>query len=387
MDPSSPVIHVITRLEAGGAPRSLLLLLEGLARRGIKAELATGLTPPPAEDMLPEARDLGIPVHVIPSLRRNPHPWADMISLIRLWSLFRWRKPVIVHSHTSKAGFLGRLAALLAGVNVRVYSPRGTILKGYFKGPARWFFTRLEKLSARWTGAIIGLTNEESESYIAAGIGRRDQHLHIPIGIDSELYNPPDGSTRIQMRREESVSDDDVLLIATGRLVPVKDHATLIRGLALIKDLDTPWKCWILGSGPEEEHLQSLISESDLEDRVRLWGYTKEVNRLLGLGDIFVLTSINEGFGRAILEAMAARLPVVATDVGGVPTVLDGGRTGSLVPPADPHALAGAISDLISSPDERDRLSQLGFDRVRTVYDLETTVTQHIELYERLTGN
>ena len=385
MDTSSPIIHVITRLEAGGAPRSLLLLLDGLARRGLNIELVTGLTPPPAEDMLPEARALGIPIHVIPTLRRNPNPWSDLISFMRLCRLFRRKKPVIVHAHTSKAGFLGRLAAVLAGVKVRIYSPRGTILEGYFKGPLLRFFTRLERLSAKWTDAIIGLTKEESKSYIAAGIGRPEQHLYIPIGIDSEPFLPPDDATRLQMRREESVTDEEVLLISTGRLVPVKDHATLIRGLALLKELDIPWRCWILGSGPEEGRLRALISEIGLDNRVRLWGYTDEVNRLLGLGDIFVLTSVNEGFGRALLEAMAARLPAVATDVGGIPTVLDGGKAGCIVPPADPQALAAALRDLILSPDERERLSGLGHERVRTVFDLETTVDMHLDLYERLT--
>jgi len=387
MDQSSPIIHVITRLEAGGAPRSLLLLLEGLAGRGLNIELVTGLTPPAAEDMLPEARTLGIPVHVIPSLKRNPLPWSDLISLFRLWRLFRRRKPVIVHAHTSKAGFLGRLAATIAGVGVRVYSPRGTILKGYFKRPALWFFTWIERLSARWTHAVVGLTSEESESYIAAGIGRPEQHLHIPIGIDSDPYHPPDDVTRLCMRREESVSDEEILIIATGRLVPVKDHATLIRGLALLGDLDIPWKCWILGSGPEEGRLREIISESDLTNRVRLWGHTREVNRLLGLGDIFALTSVNEGFGRALLEAMSARLPIVATNVGGIPTVLDGGNAGYIVPPSDPHALSTALRNLITSPSERHRLSQLGFERVRNVFNLETTVNRHIELYERLTAS
>ncbi|MCK4351312.1 MAG: glycosyltransferase, partial [Candidatus Krumholzibacteria bacterium] len=289
-----------------------------------------------------------------------------------------------VHAHTSKAGFLARFAALLAGVRVRIYSPRGTILEGYFTGPRRWFFTRLERLSARWTHAIIGLTSEESESYLAAGIGRPEQHLHIPVGIDSDAYSPPDETTRLRTRREESVGDDEVLIISTGRLVPVKDHATLIRGLNLLKDLDTPWRCWIIGSGPEEKRLQSMIQELSLEKQVRLWGYKRNVNQLLGLGDIFALTSVNEGFGRALLEAMAARLAVVATEVGGVPTVLDKGKVGFLVPPADPEALAEVLRQLIRSPDERLKWAQLGYERVRAVFNLETTVVQHIELYERL---
>ncbi len=386
MDLSSPIIHVITRLEAGGAPRSLLLLLEGLKDKGLQIELATGLTRPPVEDMLPEAEALGIPVHVIKTFRRNPNPWYDLLTLISLWKLFRTRKPAIVHTHTSKAGFLGRLAALLAFVKVRIYSPRGTILEGYFSGPVKRFFTLLEKVSAGWTDAIIGLTSEESDSYLSAGIGRPDQHLHIPIGIDSKPFTPPDDTLRLAMRREESVSDDEVLIISTGRLVPVKDHATLIRGLGLLTDVSIPWKCWILGAGQEEERLRNLIRETGLQNNILLRGHTNEVSRLLGLGDIFVLTSVNEGFGRALLEAMAARLPIIATNVGGIPTVLDGGEAGVLIQPSDPRALAEALGKMIVSQSERSRFAQIGYQRVLTVFDLETTVDQHIELYERLTG-
>lgn len=387
MDISSPILHVITRLEAGGAPRSLLLLLEGLARKDVPVELVTGLTPPPAKDMLPEARALGIPIHVIPSLKRDPNPWHDLTSLFRLWRLFIRLRPILVHAHTSKAGFLARIAALVAGVQVRVYSPRGTILEGYFKGQKRWFFTWLERISAKWTHAIIGLTSEESESYLAAGIGRPEQHLHISIGIDSDAYSPPDKKTRLRMRREESIADEEVLLISTGRLVPVKDHASLIQGLSLLKDLDTPWKCWILGSGPEEERLKVLVRELALENHVRLWGQIKNTAELLGLGDIFVLTSINEGFGRVLLEAMSARLAIVATAVGGVPSVLDGGTAGHLIPPRNPRELAEALELFVLSPAERETYAAAAHKRVSTTYNLETTVQQHINLYESLLIN
>jgi glycosyltransferase involved in cell wall biosynthesis len=381
-----PILHVITRLEAGGAPRSLLLLLEGLRAAGIEVELATGRTSPPTLDMLPEAERLGIPVHVVRHLRRDPHPWHDTAALVELIRLIRRRRPVLVHAHTSKAGFLGRLAARLTGVP-SVYSPRGTILEGYFTGLRRGFFLRLDRLAARWSSFIVGLTPEESASYLAAGIGRPGQHVHIPIGVDCTLFAPPEPAERTRRRRELGLVEGELLLLSVGRLVPVKDQATLVRGLALLPADLPPWRCWIVGAGPEQEGLSRLITESGLAGRVRLTGHTDEVPRLLGLGDLFLLTSVNEGFGRVLLEAMAAGLPVVATSVGGIPSVLDDGKVGRLVPPRNPDALAGVLAPLLLDSGERARLARLGRERVRTAYSLEAGVQQHRELYRRVLGD
>jgi len=381
---SGPILHIITRLEAGGAPTSLLLLLKGLSEAGVPVELATGLTPSPLEDMLPEAEALGIPIHTIPSLRRDPHLWHDLAALISLWRLIRRIKPVIVHAHTSKAGFIGRFAARLAGVSLIVYSPRGTILEGYFTGWKQRFFSVLDRFASRWTSVIIGLTEEESQSYIETGIGRPEQHIQIPIGIDHTLYAPPATESRTALRRDHGIEDDEVLIVTSGRLVPVKDQGTLISALAQIGIGADNWKCWIFGAGPEEARLRGMIRESDCGERIRLWGFREDMADLLGLADLFVLSSLNEGFGRVLLEAMSAKLAIIATSVGGVPSVLDAGNAGRLVPASDPEVLAKEILSLIASSEERDMLAEAAYERVCTVYTSEVTTHQHITLYESL---
>lgn len=384
MEPTRPILHIVTRLEAGGVPLSVLPLLDQLNRKGVPVELATGITPPPAIDMLPEARALEIPIHVIPSFRRDPNLIQDIRCLLALIRLIRARRPLLVHTHTSKAGFIGRLATRLADRSIRqVYSPHGTILEGYFTGPKRWVFTLLDRIAARWSDAIIGLTGEESESYLAAGIGTRNIHLDIPIGIDHTRFARPDSSARSEARCSFGVEDEEVLLISVGRLVPVKDYATLIRGLGHLRT-DTLWQCWIIGSGPEERALRQLIEDEGLHEKVRLWGYREDVDSLLGLADIFVLSSVNEGFGRVLLEAMAAELAIVATDVGGVPTVLDNGRAGILVPAESPGDLAEALIPIIRSPGERKKWAATAHERVLSTYSVEGAVESHRRLYDRL---
>jgi glycosyltransferase involved in cell wall biosynthesis len=269
-------------------------------------------------------------------------------------------------------------------VEKRVYSPRGTILEGYFTGFRRWLFIRLDRMAARWTDFIVGLTVEESNSYIEARIGRPDQHMQIPIGIDHTAFEPPDPAVRLSERRRHSVEDDEVLIVTSGRLVPVKDHATLVKSLAILSERITGWRCWILGSGPEEGRLVNLIDDLGLGDNIRLWGFRADLADLLGLGDIFVLSSTNEGFGRSLLEAMSARLAIAATSVGGVPTVLDGGNAGLLCPPSDPEALASVIHRLVESADERNRLASIGYKRVRNLFSLDGMVEEHVSLYDSL---
>jgi glycosyltransferase involved in cell wall biosynthesis len=384
VESSRPILHIVTRLEAGGVPLSVLPLLDRLNRQGIPVELATGITPPPAVDMLPDARALGIPVHVIPSFRRNPDPIQDLRCLFSLIRLIRARRPILVHTHTSKAGFIGRLATRLADRSIRqVYSPHGTILEGYFKGVRRWVFTILDRVAARWSDAIIGLTREESESYLAAGIGTRDIHLDIPIGIDHTRFARTDGVSRSAKRRSLDVDDEEVLLISVGRLVPVKDYATLIRGLGHL-GTEPNWQCWIIGSGPEEMALRQLIDKEGLQEKVRLWGYREDVDDLLGLADIFILSSVNEGFGRVLLEAMAAELAIVATDVGGVSSVLDDGRAGILIPASSPAEMAEALIPLIRSPRDLDMWAEKGHARILSTYSAEEAFKAHCRLYDRL---
>lgn len=382
MESSRPVLHIITRLEAGGAPRSVIELLDGLKKHGVNVELATGLTPPPAPDFLPEAEALGIPVHVIQSLRRAPNPWHDLRALLQLRRLIRRIRPRLVHVHTSKAGFLGRLAARLVGRTPCIYTPRGTILEGYFGRSALWLFTRLDRLAAGWTDRIIGLTPEESESYLEAGIGHPGQYVNIPVGIDPDRLTPVDDDQRRSLRQAAGLAEDEVLIAWVGRLVPVKDPLTLVRGLARLADTGTSWKCWISGEGPLEGALRELIRGEGLDERVELRGHVAEIPGLMRTADLFVLTSRNEGFGRVLLEAMASGLPVVATDVGGVPTVLMKGKAGILVAPGDPEALAAALRPLISSEEERRRWADAGRNAVRSAFDLQSTVRKHIQVYE-----
>jgi glycosyltransferase involved in cell wall biosynthesis len=382
MDSTRPVLHVITRLESGGAPRSVIELLDGLTKLGVNVELATGLTPPPARDLLPEAEALGIPVHVIPSLRRAAHPWRDLRALLQLRRLIRRLRPQLVHVHTSKAGFLGRLAARMVRRTPCVYTPRGTILEGYFSRSAVWLFTRLDRLAAGWTDRIIGLTQEESESYIEAGIGRPEQHLTIPVGIDAERFTPVDEDRRRSLRAAAGLKDDEVLIAWVGRLVPVKDPLALIRGLSRLADSGSDWRCWIVGEGPLEEEVRELVEAKGLGERVELRGHTEDIPGVMRIADLFVLTSANEGLGRVLLEAMASHLPVVATEVGGVPTVLMKGKAGILVRPGDPEALAAALRPLISSREDRRRWADAGREAVRSAFDLQSTIRKHIQVYE-----
>ncbi len=379
-----PILHVITRLEAGGAPNTLLLLLEGLVREGLPVELATGVTPPPASDLLPEAESLGIPVHVIPSLRRNFSPLHDLQALIGLRRLMSRSQPALVHTHTSKGGFLGRLAARQAGIAPRIYTPHGTVLTGYFPVPVQRFYECLERTAARWTDRIVGLNRLESHAYMEAGIGHPEQHMQIANGIRLEQFARPPDAERERMRNAAGLAPEELLMVTIGRLVPVKDQRTMLLGLHLLGGGLPPWRLWIVGDGPKRPDLESLVTDLAMTDRVAFLGQRDDVSELLGLSDLFLLTSLNEGFGLVLVEAMASRLPVVATKVGGVPEVVVDGKTGLLVPSSDPGALAEAVGRLLRDRGLRDSMGEAGEDRARACFGADRMVSETVALYRAL---
>ncbi|HEU5393610.1 MAG TPA: glycosyltransferase, partial [Candidatus Methylomirabilis sp.] len=182
------VLHIITRLWRGGAPNTTLDLVRGLEGDGFSQTLVTGLADDPAWDLLGTGATAGLRVVTVPALTREVRPLADLRALLELTRLLRREAPDLIHVHTSKAGFLGRLAARFAGVRPVIYSPHGSILAGYFSPGTTRVFAWLDARVARFTDRIVCCTSQEIAEYLAAGIGRPDQYVVIPNGVDAEAY-------------------------------------------------------------------------------------------------------------------------------------------------------------------------------------------------------
>lgn len=377
------IINIITRLELGGPPILVLDIIQHLSKERFESSIATGITIDSKYDMIGFARDRHIRVFAMPSLVRNVHPLKDIISLTKLFLLLKKEKYDIVHCHTSKGGFIGRLAAKLAGSKIIIYSPHGDIFEGYFCKLVTKLFILLEKFAARFTDKIINLTTIEIEKFLEHGIGTRQQLKHIYNGINIKYYERAIASN-LKKRKEFGLSKDDFVCATVGRLVPVKGHTYLIKAIQKVVNVIPEAKFLFVGDGELKSELLEEIKSLGLQENVFLLGARRDIATTLSCINIFLLPSINEGFGMVLIEAMAAKKPVIATNVGGIPEVVIDGKTGLLVPPKDPEAFSSAIIKLYNNPELSNRMGLAGYRRAKNVFSIEVTVRELGNLYSEL---
>ena len=359
------LLILITLSELGGAQTAVALLLPGLADRFEVTLAAQGRGP-----LCAAAEIAGVPYVELKHVRRAIHPWHDARGLFELVRLCRRLRPDIVHAHSSKVGVLGRLAAWLAHVPVRVYTVHGWSFAAYDGLPGRVYLW-LERLMRPLTTAVVCVSEATRGQGVAARAcdDARTVVIHNAVEVDS--FGP----------RAESTGPPRILSI--GRLAYPKDFVTLLAALAR---LDADYRLSLVGDGPDAAEVAAALEAQGLSDRVELLGARENVSELLARADLFVLSSRSEGFPVSILEAMAAGLPVVATDVGGVAEAVLDGETGILVPPADPEALAAALERLVDDVELRHHLGAAGRARALRLFDAPRYRAAHLALYRRELG-
>lgn len=378
------VLHVITRLDPGGSTENTLLTVEGLDRRRFQCELLYGRTAVLPAMAVALRDEVGLPLHEVPRLLRRVAPAQDFLALAHLWRYIRRGRFDLVHTHSSKAGFLGRVAARLAGVPRIVHTPHGHIFGGYFGLLATGLYIRLERWAARFTDRIITLSDQEQRDHLARGIGRPDQLVTIPSGVDLKALPRP-GETHAAVRKAMGVAADAPLVGTVARLVPVKGLAYLLEGARRILESAPEVILLIVGDGDLRGELESRARALGVGGRIRFVGFREDAARWIAALDVFVLPSINEGMGRVLVQAMALEVPVVASRVGGVPEVTGDGDAGILVPPRDPAAIAEAVLRLLGDPALRGALGQRGAERAQA-FRVERMIASLEDLYEALGG-
>ncbi|MBI5306826.1 MAG: glycosyltransferase family 4 protein, partial [Planctomycetes bacterium] len=257
------------------------------------------------------------------------------------------------------------------------------IFEGYFGKTKTFVFTALERFAARFTDKIVTLTKNGICPYLKAGIGKESQYDFIYNGIDVASLEKKK-CDKIQKRQELGIDAGSLVVITAGRLVPVKGQAYLISALSEIVKEAPNVLLVILGDGELRSSLEEQVRDLKREGLVLFLGMRNDVPEIVSCSDVFALPSINEGFGVVLLEAMAVKCPIVATDVGGVPEVVLDGITGILVPPKDPAQLAKAILKLTKDPQLSARLTESGYQRLKTHFDIQNTVSKMELLYSDL---
>jgi glycosyltransferase involved in cell wall biosynthesis len=381
-DAALETLHVITRLTLGGSAENTIATMVALAGAGYPGALAVGVAESDAPSV-EDARRRGVTVLDVPALGREVGP-SDVAALLYLFRLMRARRPAIVHTHTSKAGFLGRLAARLAGVPAIIHQPHGHIFYAYYGVQRTAFYITLERLAAQWTDRIVTLTERGTEEHLARGIGRRAQYRTVPSGVPTAELRAA-APARRAARSRLGLPSDAFVVIGLGRLVPVKGFDVLIAALPSIAAAVPSARVVLVGDGPLRRDLERAAGALGVRDRVLITGATSDIAGCLAAADVLAAPSRNEGMGRAIVEGMALGLPVVAAEVGGIPAVVAPGETGWLVPPDDAAALAAALIELASDEPLRIKLGAAAAQRAEA---FSTTVahTAMRVVYDELAG-
>ncbi|MBI4640808.1 MAG: GT4 family glycosyltransferase PelF [Candidatus Tectomicrobia bacterium] len=377
------LLHIITNLDYGGAPLALFGLLDRLDHHRYEMALATGLAPDSQRDLIDEARKRGYQVIPIPSLVRQIDPVKDFLALCHLWRLIRSGGYDIIHTHKSKGGFLGRLAAKLAGAPVIIHSPHGHVFEGYFGPAVSRLFLELERVAGRFSDKIVALTESERNEYKAWRIGDERRVTVIPNGIDIATYKRQGGNSQ-DKRAELGFSGREWIIATVGRLVPIKGHTYLIAALKRVIEKVPEARLWLIGDGPLRKALEEEVEALGMARYVSFLGLRDDVPELLSAIDLFVLPSLNEGFGLVLIEAMVMEKPVVAFEVGGVPDIVIHGEVGLLVPARDVEALATAIISLEQDRALAKKMGQKGAMRVKAYFGIEVMVEKFESLYEGL---
>ena len=379
------VLRVIARLNMGGPALHVSYLTRGLASRGYATTLVTGEISQGEDSMEYVADRLGVEVLRVPQLQRDLSPFRDPVSVKRLVEVVRHVRPHILHTHTAKAGAVGRVAALFAGdarPPIIVHTFHGHVLRGYFNPLRTQVFREVERRLARHTTRLIAVSPEVRDDLVAFGVAPPEKFSVIRLGVDlAQRVTPDDG--RAELGRLFGIPEDRVVVGWVGRMTAVKRLEDVIGAFAELRRAGIEATLCLVGDGPDREAAERRAHELGVIRDVLFVGYQRDVSSYYSLFDILLLASANEGTPVVAIEALAAGRPVVSTRVGGVPDVVSDGIDGILCDPGDVTALGRALARLAGDSGLREEYGTAGRTRTER-YRVDRLVDDVDQLYREL---
>jgi len=338
------ILQLITRLDQGGSADVTLKLSAGLVKNGYETLLVSGKTAEPQADLIKFARQNGFGLRFLPVLKREPSPIFDLLALFQIYRLILKYRPDILHTNTSKAGFIGRFAGHVAGVPKILHSTHGHIFYGYYNRFISRAFILLEKFAAHCCDRVLNLTEIGRRDHIRERVARPVKFFVTSGGVDLEPFFKVSSE-----KPEPDFNTGKIRICWVGRLVPIKNLPLFLKAAAILQSTNPQFEYIIVGDGEDRQLNEKLVTELGLKN-VEFCGYRADIPQIMAASDLFVFTSLNEGFGNVIIEAMACGLPVIGTRVGGTPELVQDGQNGFLVDSDDAPALAAAIQKIITNP-------------------------------------
>jgi len=358
------VLHLITRYLDGGAEVTTRNTLHALKNADEDYDLYLGTGSEYDEEALSELECEGVTTTVFP-LIRHYNPFTAILAVFTVSSYLRRKEIDILHTHSTEAGIIGRIAAFLARTPIVVHEVHGDPIAADRNSVLNWFIKKMEQLSAKFSDRIVVKADRIREIYLTRQIGRSDQYVRIYHGVDLSCFS------------KQASHGDTRRVLYVGRLERGKGLFDLIEACKRVDDAELI----IAGTGTLYDSLAETIEETRVE--AEILGYHDDIPSLVATADVFVLPSYREGTPRVITEAMAAGLPVVATNIAGIPEQVRDGATGYLIEPGDVNTLADRVNELLEDPEKRAAFGCAGMERANR-FSIDTAQARYIELYRKL---
>jgi glycosyltransferase involved in cell wall biosynthesis len=379
------VLRVIARMNIGGPAHHVSMLTGRLDPGRFQTRLAYGKIAASEGSFEHLAEREGCAVEIVTGLGPEIRPVRDLWALVGLIGVMHRYRPHIVHTHTAKAGFLGRLAAAL-GPGPRpiiVHTYHGHVLEGYFGRGMSAIYRFLERRLARLSDCLIGVSRATVDDLVRLGVASREQFRIIPIGLDLERFKQSDEKAAAALRLMCGAGNEEILAAYVGRLVPIKRVDQVLRAVAEASRQGLPVRLVVAGDGDCRQGLEALAAQLGVGEAVTFLGYVSDASIVVAGADLAILASDNEGTPVALIEAAAGGLPAVATAVGGVPEVVVPGA-GMLVPPGDHVALAAALCRCARDQSLRARMGARAREHVLLHYSIDRLLRDVARLYGEL---
>jgi glycosyltransferase involved in cell wall biosynthesis len=374
------LLFVITKLELGGAQKQLLSLIAHLGKERFQIFLFVGQE----GLLLSEALSIkGVTIIKSRCLERAINPIKDLLALIEIYCFVKKNNIEIIHTHSSKAGILGRLAARLAKTKVVIHTVHGWSFNDYQPALVRGIFIWLERFSARYTHKIIVVSHYDKQKGLNNRIGEEDKYRLIRYGIDYKDFS----NSGKNARQGLGIKPDDLAVGMIACFKPQKSPMDFIRLAFLVKKSLPEVKFILVGDGVLRKRIERLIGKLNLKREVVLTGWRKDISGILSAIDVFVLTSLWEGLPITVLEALASSKPVVATHTGGIREIVVEGKTGFLVPPGNMELMSEQLIVLLKNEKLRKQIGLEARKSLDSNFKLENMVNATCALYENLLNN
>ena len=377
------VIHPITRLILGGAQQNTMETCSFLDGNRFDPEIISGPDTGSEGEIISEVKKRGVPLTIIPELVRELDLAKDFIALKKMISYFKAEKPHIVHTHSSKAGILGRWAARIARVPVIIHTVHGWGHHNYQNIFVRRLFVLLERATEKITDKLIVVSDLNAEKGLKDNIGTEDKYTTIHSSIKLDDFIEHKGDT-IALKKQIGLNPEFPVVGTVGRLSPQKNPLDFVRVAAAVKKQIPNVQFLFVGDGPLRPETEAFIKELGVSEDIFLPGLRKDIPELLSCMDIFILTSLWEGLPRVIPQAMASRLPVVANGVDGVNEVIDEGENGFIIPPGNVSLMTEKVVKLLSDHSLRIDMGTKGQKKAVQEFSLQKMVDKIQCLYDEV---